>query len=302
MTLFPKIFPLREWILLCIIAFSMSNTTRAQIELVITAGSSHFLGDLGGSFTDGKPTIKDINLQGTRYMIGSGLRVRMGKKFAFRAGAYYARLSADDKYTLNEGRRNRNLNFFSPITAMNAMFEYHFFNKNKLPVFYLMGGIEYFHFDPRTLYNGREIRLQPLGTEGQFFLPGKSPYKLNSFALPFGIGLEFGHKYNGYWTFEISARKTFTDYIDDVSTKYVDKAQLLASNGQIAVDLSDRSLGLIQNFSAPGAIRGKPDHTDNFFFLQISYNWILGGKHFNAQSGGHKEHRLLPAHGACYSF
>jgi hypothetical protein len=138
--------------------------------------------------------------------------------------------------------------------------------------------VEYFHFDPRTKYNGATVRLQPLGTEGQFFLPGKKPYSLYSFAIPFGVGYNLIEAARSTLSFELILRKTFTDYIDDVSTKYVDKAQLLASNGQLAVDLSDRSHGDIANFSDPGLIRGHSDHNDNFFFLSITYSYKFGSK------------------------
>lgn len=290
-----------QWLYIGIIALA-TQSAQAQVNLILSAGSTHFLGDLGGSFTNGTPSIADLNLQGTRYMGGLGMRVNLGKTIALRAGGYYGRLAASDKYTTNPARRNRNLDFFSPIQGGNLILELKLLpNKQKFHKLYIFGGIEYFHFDPRTHYNGRVVRLQPLGTEGQFFMPGKSPYKLTSLAIPFGFGFNFLSSTHGYWSFELSSRKTFTDYIDDVSTNYVDKTQLLASNGQTAVDLSDRSLGEIPGFSAPGAIRGKPTYTDNFFFLCINYNIILGGK--NApRTNGKRERRLAPGKNSCYQF
>ena len=273
----------------------------SQNQFILNAGTSHFLGDLGGNFSGGTPSISDLNLASTRYVVGAAYRIKVSNHFAIRTSGYYARLSANDKYAKSLTLRNRNLNFFSPIVGANILGEVHFFVKENISRLYIFGGLEYFHFDPRTRYNGSTVRLQPLGTEGQNFISGKFKYKLTSAAIPFGFGINFLKKTRSYWSFELSARKSFTDYIDDVSTQYVDKALLLASSGQIAVELSDRSLGGIPGFSAPGAIRGKPKYNDNFFFLQFSYNRFLGGK-ADKRSNGNRERRLVPGKKDCYPF
>jgi hypothetical protein len=291
-----------KWVLFFAFQVTCIQLAYSQSELVFSAGSTHFLGDLGGSINAGSPSISDLNLQGTRYTFGSAYRRKFARNFAIRTGMYYARLSADDRYTSNRERHNRNLNFFSPLIGANGIFEIHLLKtKNKNHRLYLFAGIEVFRFDPRTKYDGKTVRLQPLGTEGQFFMPGKSPYKLNSFAIPFGLGFNFLNRTNGYWSLELSSRKTFTDYIDDVSTNYVDKTQLLASNGQTAVDLSDRNLGEIPGFGNAGSIRGKPTYTDNFFFISINYNIMIGKSNY-AKLNGKKERGLVPGKNDCYQF
>lgn len=283
--------------------------TQAQVELLATGGSSHFLGDLGGKPGLGTNDFSDIDWKSTRYMGGLGVRLNVSNRFSLRALGYYTRLSADDKYTNNVERRMRNLNFFSSVWGANAVVEYHFnLSQNNLSDYkwYVFAGGEYFMFNPKTRYNGQVVELQPLGTEGQYFLPGKTPYKLSAPSIPFGLGYKFKFMRNSYLSFQIDARKTFTDYIDDASTQFVDKAALAASNGQMAADLSDRSNpdGRIIGFSDPGTIRANPNNNDNFFFFSISYNLILGNQDntsaFYKTRGGAK--RQKRANHRCYSF
>lgn len=289
-------------LLICICVLH-GTIASAQPELVVTSGATFFLGDLGGKLSAGSFNPSDLDLQSTRYMAGLGLRLPIGNYVAFRGGAYYARLSANDKYTSNGPRHNRNLNFFSPVVGADLLLEIRgLINKYKRPTFYVFGGMEYFYFDPRTKYNGRTVRLQPLGTEGQNYIPGKQKYSLTSFAIPLGFGINFFNRSNSYWSFEISGRKTFTDYIDDVSTNYADKTKLMETGGQTAVDLSDRSLGQIPGFSDPGAIRGHSNHNDNFFFLSISYNVMADFRHNYSHRQKHGFERLTPGKHKCYEF
>jgi hypothetical protein len=136
-------------------------------------------------------------------------------------------------------------------------------------------------------------------------MSGRSPYKLGALTVPFGIGYKIKATRLGYLSLQVDARKTFTDYIDDVSTTFVDKTALLASNGQTAVDLSDRSNpdGRIIGFSDPGTIRGNPRNNDNFFFLSVQYNIILGGNDHSAgfSRGGRKGMKRRSGNG-CYTF
>lgn len=268
--------------------FSAMTPVAGQIQLLATGGSSTFLGDLGGKPVIGTHDIQDVDLQSTRYMLGAGIRFPFGQYVSGRLNGYYARVAANDKYTSNPERRNRNLNFFSPIVGGSAMLEFKLPSQGKPGNWYVFGGVEYFKFDPRTKYNNQTVRLQPLGTEGQFFMSGRSPYKLTSLAIPFGIGYTFFKGDRGSLSTELVCRKTFTDYMDDVSTTFVDKTQLLASNGQMAVDLSDRSLGDIPFFSDPGTIRGHSSSNDNFFFLSVTYAYTLGARKGTSASFNHK--------------
>jgi hypothetical protein len=289
------------------LSFAVINSSRSQVELIGTLGTSHFLGDLGGKPSLGTNDFSDLNWQSTRYVMGLGARLNMGHRFALRASGYYTRLYGDDKYTNNLERNMRNLSFFSNVLGADAVLEFHFRTKNTRYAdrhWYIFGGAGYFKFNPKTRYNGDVVELQPLGTEGQFFLPGRSPYKLSSFTIPFGVGYKFKVLPMGYLTLQIDARKTYTDYIDDASTQFVDKNLLLASNGPTAVALSDRSNpdNRIIGFSDPGAIRANPNNNDNFFFFSVSYNLVLGETDKEVSFAKKGGRNLGAGKRKCYSF
>ena len=63
---------------------------------------------------------------------------------------------------------------------------------------------------------------------------------------------------------EVSYVKTFSDYIDDVSTNYISTSQL---SSQMAIDLADRSNG--NTGFVPGSQRGDSKQNDAYYHLNI---------------------------------
>jgi hypothetical protein len=123
-----------------------------------------------------------------------------------------------------------------------------------------------------------------LNTEGQG-LPGSGvkQYKRISISIPIGIGLRY--KINDRFTvgLEYNFRKTFTDYIDDVSGRYYDKSKLLQYKGPVTVALADPSLRLITgatdaNGDGSGAQRGNSKDKDSYMNLQVKVGYILKNK------------------------
>ena len=126
-----------------------------------------------------------------------------------------------------------------------------------------------FYFNPQTTLNGETYDLQPLGTEGQF---QGNEYLLTQPAIAFGGGFKIDISYDWSINLELSARRLFTDYLDDVSTTYPDFDDLEEARGDIAVQLSDRSLNGI---SEPGRQRGNSQDRDMYFFVgfTLAYNF-----------------------------
>ncbi len=109
---------------------------------------------------------------------------------------------------------------------------------------------------------GDEIILQELGTEGQgTILSSKKQYKLNQFAIPLGIGIKFNLKKRLAISLEYGIRKTFTDYLDDVSGKYVSPVALAELRGPLAAQLADPSLNQ-QSYHTEGLNRGNANTKD----------------------------------------
>jgi hypothetical protein len=79
---------------------------------------------------------------------------------------------------------------------------------------------------------GEWVNLQPLKTEGQ-------SYNLFQFAIPFGAGVRFRLADQMDVSLEFGFRYTFTDYLDDVSSNYVDLNTF--GDNQLARAMSYRS-------------------------------------------------------------
>lgn len=270
----------------------LSKLNAQSVDFIAGASTSHFLGDLGGKPFLGTNDLQDLDLLSTRYALTLGLRLNMGRTFALRTNLWYARVAGDDKFTRNRERHGRNLNFFSPIYEADAVLEINVWRSaDRKKIFYVFGGVGYFHFDPQTKLNGKTYHLRDWGTEGQYAIPGKTPYDLHSISFPFGFGYKFKLSRREFFTIEVNSRKSRTDYIDDVSTRYVDPNLLIAAKGPTAAALADRNISDIPGFSSPGAIRGDPKDMDTFFFFSFSYNITLGAGRGGSSFGGGKRGR-----------
>jgi hypothetical protein len=290
-------------LLLGLLAFN--NPLNAQhFDLIVGASSSHFLGDLGGKPFLGTNDPQDLDILSTRYAFTTGIRFNMGKVFALRTNLWYARLSGDDKYTRNRERHGRNLNFFTQILEADAVLEMNVYKTaDKRKIFYVFGGVGYFSFNPKTKLNGKVYNLRDYGTEGQYAIAGKSPYDLHSICFPMGFGTKFIINKRSYFTVEVNSRKTRTDYIDDVSTRFVDPNLLTAAKGPTAAALADRSISDIPGFSSPGAIRGDPKDNDNFFFFSFSYNYTLGtGNSYGGYNRSGRPRNKINGKMKCFEF
>jgi hypothetical protein len=233
-----------------------------------SAGVSNYNGDLDGNFT----------LQFSRFGFGLHLIKPVSNYLDFRINYFHGQLYADDAHALSKGNQLRNLMFKSPIQEIgfNVILKYPGRARRQtdpIVVPYIFGGIAYFQFKPQALLNGQWYDLQPLGTEGQF-LPGSSypvPYKLNQFSIPVGAGMEFNLTDNLVAGLEIGFRKTFTDYLDDVSDLYPDLDLLLELQGPIAYQLSNRSD--IKNKSYEP--RGNPERKDWYIYTNVNLTYYF---------------------------
>jgi hypothetical protein len=128
-----------------------------------------------------------------------------------------------------------------------------------------------FYFNPQAKLNGKYYNLQPLSTEGQGLTGRALPYIRFSIALPFVTGYRYRISKQCVIGVELSLRKGFTDYLDDVSTYYYDNNVIKVIKGEVAAQLADRNL----SGSAYGAStnRGNPNKGDNYFYtlFQLSY-------------------------------
>ncbi len=261
--------------------FITSNSSAQYFDLGVSLGGANYLGDLTpGSFF--------VSLGETHVYAGIGARLNLTDRFSFRSSVNYGEISADDNVAnnLNEFRRSRNLQFRSSIkeielSAQINLLRYEPYMLESRFTPYVTVGIGIFSFNPRALYQGEWYDLQPLGTEGQGLPGNEGKYPLTQLSIPIGGGLKFALTENLNLTVEYSMRKTFTDYLDDVSSTYPDLNELARERGEIARKLSWRTDEIIPEAvpPSPGSGRGYSDDQDWYIFagFSITYNFIRGG-------------------------
>ncbi|HEX7905774.1 MAG TPA: DUF6089 family protein [Chitinophagaceae bacterium] len=256
-------------------ALQAQNSIRQEGEFGIGLGAAHYFGDLNT-----RAKVNRAKMAGSLFF-----RKNFGNYIAVRLGASFARLGYSDKYnTHNEYMYRRNLSFNSNVWELALQGDFNFFRfmpgepgLNFTP--YVTFGAGVFSYDPFAYLRGQKIFLRPLGTEGQgtSAYPDRKPYNSMGISFPIGAGLKYALNERVNIGFEIVHRITNTDYLDDVSTTYVDPAIFPAnpdgspSNAQL---LSDRSYEIGEPIGIPGRQRGNSKQKDQFVtaMFTISFN------------------------------
>lgn len=278
--------------LLFFLVIALACTAFAQkLHLNLFAGIANYKGDLQYNPSSGK----QISFKQPGFAAGAGFEYEFSNKFYLRLVATSGKIHADDKKQV--GQTQRNLNFSSPIFDVMLGLQYYIFDPYAHIVSpYAFAGVGYFHFNPYTFdAAGQKVFLRPLSTEGEGFIDGREPYKLSQFSIPFGGGIKFSLSDNFRIGVELSLRKTFTDYLDDVSTTYVNENLLFANRGQQAVDLAYRGDEVnAGTYPAEGTPRGTLAAKDWYYFTGITASVRLdnGG---GGRSGGRKSKLGCPA-------
>ena len=269
-------------------AQSSTRWKRYRYELVAGIGVTNFLGELGGANKEGSNFLRDFEFSMTRPAINVGIRYKILEKLSAKVALTYGILRGDDKTTQEQFRHNRNLNFYAHIIEFSGQLEYsiikekvgHRYNLRRVRGVkglklntYLFAGAAGFWFNPygKNPETGKWVALQPLGTEGQGMVSTREKYSRFQFAVPFGIGFKYGIDKEWSVGVEFGARKTFTDYIDDVSTTYYDNTKL-AEKDPLAAQMADPSLGEISGQTAANQQRGDSRDNDAYMFLMITIN------------------------------
>jgi hypothetical protein len=287
--------------LLCasLISFSAFSQLSAGTywEGGVTIAPANFLGDLGGNAGKGTTFLKDNNFNQTRFFIGAFAAVYPSELLGARFSLNYGRLTADDavikgKGGLEEARRLRNLNFKTSILEATLVAEIYptvLIESDPTDVFhkirpYGIAGIGAFRFNPKGQDpgTGQWVDLQPLHTEGQGFTeyPDRKPYKLTQLNIPLGVGIKYYVTENFSLSFEIVHRKTMTDYMDDVSTEYIDNSlfynYLPAGQAAVADRVYNKSpLRTMNSGFSIGDKRGTKENNDAYYTAGFKLSWRL---------------------------
>lgn len=236
---------------------------RRERNFIVTGAinTSTYYGDLraDGDILDARPSLS------------IGAMVFATPRIGVRAEFSWLNFAAKDKETGEAGLIKRNLSFVSNNYELNVVGIVNlipngrkFYQRSKYNAYGFVG-VGGLYFNPKAELNGKKYALQPLKTEGV-------NYSRFTFVIPYGIGgkvmvspfLNIG--------VELGWRMTFTDYIDDVSTVYVDNASF---TDPIAAALADRGWEVGRAPRPAGAVRGNPDKNDSYMTLSLRAEYYL---------------------------
>jgi len=269
-------------------AFTICFTTvfsQYRTDFGILAGGANYLGEIGGNEQIRRDFVLDMKLEQTRKSFGAFFRHRFNNTYGVTGTLTYAEIGGNDNLTSNIGRKSRNLSFKNTIIELAGRGEYYFYNvydvgghSRYIMDFrpYFFGGLGMFYHNPKADLDGDSYALRPLKTEGQ----EKSYSKINV-SIPIGMGFYFTYNKRYRLSCELGWRKTFTDYLDDVSTTYASEEVL---ESDIAITLANRNNELIDNSSVansnnytPGNKRGDSKHADSYLIASVGMSYVLRG-------------------------
>ena len=267
---------LSRYILLSSLFFSLFlQQSKAQYEEIgLQGGITHYKGELATHlFKPGE----------IHPYVGFFFRHNWNRHWSWKVELNIGKISGSDVHAKNGFEQNRNLSFHSSILELSPQIEFNFFayetgNQEYPFTPYIFTGLAVFRFNPKAELNDEVFELQPLGTEGQGS-NGSKKYKRIQIAIPIGGGLKFAAGGSVGIGIEVGARRTYTDYLDDVSTVYPDQQVLLATQGAAAVALSDRSYsGLNPSPTVPDVYnkqRGDSKNKDWYLFAGVTLYFRL---------------------------
>ncbi len=262
------ILPLHEkmkkhLIILSIALFSLPAFSQTM-EVGLFGGASYYLGDLN----PGK------HFWQTDLAYGGLARYNVNPRWAVKLNVFTGHVRGDD--AVSNTNPQRDLRFRSRVTEVSAVGEFNFFeyftgSKRDVLTPYIYGGVGAFFFNPEA----GGVKLRSIGTEGQQAgFDGRSPYRIWAICIPFGLGAKLSLSSRFAVAAEWGLRKTFTDYLDDVSrTYYLDGSQIDPNDP--TEYLSDPT-----QLHQPLMERGNPETRDWYSFtgVTVTYKFRLFGR------------------------
>jgi|JI6StandDraft_1071083.scaffolds.fasta_scaffold15380_2 opacity protein-like surface antigen len=232
-----------------------------------------------GGFLGGAGYMGDINPVKAYKLTDPAFGVQIKRNFdgywSAKLNYMYGKVRGSDASSSNAYQIERNLDFHSPVSELSMQIEFNLFRymagadfgyaTRKLSP-YLFTGVASFNYNPLTKYNGDDIELRLLQTENV-------AYKKSAISVPYGAGVKYN--ISGNWTIlaELGYRTAFTDYLDDISGRYID-FNVVSPASSLTQALADRSIA--PQIGTPGTQRGdfRPRDTYMFAGLGLTYTFI----------------------------
>lgn len=243
-----------------------NNDNTAKLTITGGLGIANYVGDL----------IKgNTAFQQSSFSSSIGLNYAFIPNLAARFDIGYHNVQG---YDSKEGGAHpeRNLSFRSRIIEFSLAAEFTLINMNKHKFSpYLFAGIGVFNFNPRAYYGaGGTHGLRELGTEGQGLAGYPGMYSTMAVEYPLGFGFKYAVSKRIMLLGEFNYRGSGTDYLDDVSTYYPDKALLDARNPTTS-KFTYRGEGSYPK--NPSLKRGDASNKDGYYTTQVKIAYKLQG-------------------------
>lgn len=269
-------------------------------EVTFGTGTTWLLGDVGGHKDTPSNSVLDMNFKETSWGVFAGYNYYLSKNISLNGQFSYLWLKARDASGKNAARLQRNLDIQTQVYEIGILGRYYFIREKFGEAFrlkitqndflyglsmYVTTGIQGLYFNPTGKYTGasKYKPLSNIGTEGQTVAgSGIAPYNKFTLAIPLGIGVKYS--LGKHWNVgaEYMFRKTFSDYIDDVSGVYYDNNAIIAANGGnqeagLLADPANRT-GDKASWTNPGERRGNEKSDDFYmtFMFTVSYKILKG--------------------------
>lgn len=269
------------FLLLSLNLISLDLLAQRGVEAGAWVAGINYFGDLN----------TNLRLNRINPAAGIGARFNFNERVCAKVSGNIGRVEAYDKDSPNLYERARNLHFRSVVADAGAQLEFNFLpyihgsrDENWSPYLFLGLGITY--SNPTANLDGTWHELRPLGTEGQF--KGEEYYTVAG-GWVYGAGLKIDLSYEWSLNIDLSARRLFSDYLDDVSSVYPDADDVEDLRGDFATRFIDRSLELYaqdpdfftrNNLEAPigtpGRQRGNSKVNDTYAYLGIGIYYYFG--------------------------
>lgn len=182
----------RSLIIFLSFMLACSQLLAQRSEIGFGIGTLNYTGDLARNynFLNSKPAATVF------------YRSNLSKVVSFRVSLTGGKIGASDKRPVDAFATQRNASFNLFLMELSAVMEYHFLNWRD---------------------NRRMLRFSPylFGGLGLFGMTGNKSkpeeYSNIQGAVPFGVGFKYVYNPKWYFSLEFGPRKTFFDYLDNVS-------------------------------------------------------------------------------------
>ena len=230
-----------------------------QRELGFFGGGSYYIGDINTR----------RHFMATHPAGGVFFRYSTNYRYAFRFGLNYGYISGNDAASGEPDQIERNLNFKSKLYEFYSIAEFNFVeyrigHDRFRFTFFIFGGLGGFMFNPTSNTGHGEQEVYQLKNEGT----GYSRYQI---CIPFGVGTKWTLADKVGMGIEWGPRRTFTDFLDDVSGTYP--------------ETSTGADGVQNPTSTPGSMRGNPRTRDWYFYFGVTLSFALPDPHRQCHSG-----------------